>query len=546
MSDLSYFLGIDVGTGSTRAALVAQNGQILAVSVEEIKTFTSSEGHLEQSSSNIFEGIVKNVREVLKKCPDSGKVRGIGVCATCSLVAIDKNGEPVSVSLSGRQDQNIILWMDHRAKVEADIINGKKHEILKFVGGQVSLEMEVPKLMWLKRNLRENFEKVAHFFDLPDFITWKLTGGSPERSVCSLVCKWNYDAINGKWCDDFLRDLDLGEIASDNFERLGNKVQSPGEAIKAGLSPEIAKIFGLRPGIAVASSMIDAHCGALGVLGCQLEGLPSTSSLTSKLAIIAGTSSCHMSITREPLYVDGIWGPYYNAMFPKTFLNEAGQSTSGHLLDFVIESHPAYSTLKNNFLTKVEIVRHLNALIQQMTKDGEIFHEITKNYHVYPDFHGNRSPFANPDLKGMICGLTLENDERNLAKLYLATMQALAYGTKLIIDQLYDAGREKFAAVLMCGGLSKNEIFVQTHADVLEMPIGLPETTEAVLLGGAILGACAAQLYPTLEDATNAMSGNAKTIHSNHKSFDFHRKKYKVFRKMVQDQLEYKRIMDGN
>lgn len=207
-----------------------------------------------------------------------------------------------------------------------------------------------------------------------------------------------------------------------------------------------------------------------------------------------------MSITREPLFVDGIWGPYFSAMFPNTYLNEAGQSTSGHLLDFIIESHPAYSTLKNNFLTKVEIIKHLNNLItKQMSRDFTTFHEITREFHVYPDFHGNRSPFANPDIKGMICGLTLENDERNLAKLYLATIQALAYGTRLIIDQLYKAGREKFVAVLMCGGLSKNELFVQTHADVLGMPIGLPHTTEAVLLGGAILGACAAKVFPSLE-----------------------------------------------
>lgn len=225
------------------------------MSVAEIKTFQSIEGHLEQSSSNIFDGICQCVSEVLSKCPTPELVKGIGVCATCSLVAIDKNGEPVSVSVCGKQNQNVILWMDHRAKLEADIINATKHEILKFVGGQVSLEMEVPKLLWLKRNLRENFNKVAHFFDLPDFITWKLTGKN-TRSICSLVCKWNYDAIHSKWCEDFMQKIDLSEIASNNFERLGNKVQAPGELIQGGLNPVIAKLFGLRPGIAVASSMI--------------------------------------------------------------------------------------------------------------------------------------------------------------------------------------------------------------------------------------------------------------------------------------------------
>lgn len=194
----------------------------------------------------------------MKKCPTPGLVKGIGVCATCSLVAVGKNGDPVSVSLSERPDQNIILWMDHRAKTEAALINQTRHEILKFVGGQVSLEMEVPKLLWLKRNFRENFEKVEHFFDLPDFITWKLTGND-TRSICSLVCKWNYDAIDSKWCEDFLRKIDLADMTANNFERLGNKIQAPGTAIQGGLSSDIAKLLGLNAGTAVASSMIGKY-----------------------------------------------------------------------------------------------------------------------------------------------------------------------------------------------------------------------------------------------------------------------------------------------
>uniref|UniRef100_A0A336KXV5 CSON000325 protein n=1 Tax=Culicoides sonorensis TaxID=179676 RepID=A0A336KXV5_CULSO len=539
-----YFLGIDVGTGSARAALVDSAGKIIAVSVAEIKTFQSVEGHLEQSSDNIFDQITFCVKDVIKKCSNPNLIHGIGVCATCSLVAIDQNGEPVSVSLCGKEDQNVILWMDHRAKKEAAIINRTGHEILKFVGGQVSLEMEMPKVLWMKRNLGENFKRVQHFFDLPDFITWKLTGKG-TRSICSLVCKWNYDGINLKWCEDFLQTIGLEELTLNNFDRLGNEIQNPGEPIQGGLSEEIAKIFGLRPGIAVASSMIDAHCGALGVLGCQLNEKNDSNSINSKLAIIAGTSSCHMSITQMPLYVDGIWGPYYSVILPG-YCHEAGQSASGVLLDFIIESHPAYSTLKNNFLTRVEIVKHLNELIIQMQVEQgfDTYHELTKDIHVYPDYHGNRSPLANPDLRGMICGLTLESDERNLAKIYLAAIQGLAYNTKHIIDQLYAAGREKFTEVLICGGLSKNHVYVQTHADVLGMPIGLPCTSEPVLLGGAILGAYACKTWSSLEEASRKLCGKAQEILPDIKSFAFHEKKYKVFHKMLECQLEIQRIMN--
>jgi D-ribulokinase len=79
--------------------------------------------------------------------------------------------------IKGEQQQNVILWMDHRAKKEADFINTTNHRVLNYVGGKISLEMETPKILWLKNNLPKNtfWQKVGRFFDLPDFLTWKAT-----------------------------------------------------------------------------------------------------------------------------------------------------------------------------------------------------------------------------------------------------------------------------------------------------------------------------------------------------------------------------------
>lgn len=77
----------------------------------------------------------------------------------------------------GNNEQNVVLWMDHRADKEANFINKTNHSVLKYVGGKVSLEMEIPKLMWLKKHLKDKcWNKVGLFFDLPDFLTWKATG----------------------------------------------------------------------------------------------------------------------------------------------------------------------------------------------------------------------------------------------------------------------------------------------------------------------------------------------------------------------------------
>ena len=106
-------------------------------------------------------------------------MRGLGFTATCSLVAVDSLGYPVTVSLSGDPQRNVILWQDHRAIQEAEEINKKSHGVLKFVGGQISPEMQPPKLLWLKRNLHtECWKKAGHFFDLADYLTYKATGAT--------------------------------------------------------------------------------------------------------------------------------------------------------------------------------------------------------------------------------------------------------------------------------------------------------------------------------------------------------------------------------
>lgn len=267
-------------------------------------------------------------------------VKGIGFDATCSLVVLDKNCNPISVSTSNNNEQNIIMWMDHRAQAEADLINKTGHTILQYVGGKVSLEMEMPKLLWLKKHLPDRWTEFGYFFDLPDFLTWKATG-SFNRSLCSLVCKWNYEcATDGKqgWNKNFLKEIDLADLIEDNFKKIGNKVLMPGE-LCGGLSEEAALILGLIPGLPVATSIIDAHAGGLGMIGAHAKGIDTLKS--SRLGLICGTSTCHMAVNENAILVQGIWGPYFSAMVPNMWLNEAGQSASGMLLDYIVSSHPA-------------------------------------------------------------------------------------------------------------------------------------------------------------------------------------------------------------
>lgn len=194
--------------------------------------------------------------------------------------------------------------MDHRAYREAEEINAMNHQLLLYVGGKISLEMQAPKLLWLKRNLDKYWSQVGKFFDLPDFLTWKCTGDD-TRSLCSVVCKWNYDACNDCWPSDYFEDIGLEDLCRNNFEVLGSKIHEPGASVGHGLSEAAARDLNLLPGTPVAASMIDAHAGALCLFGCRADGVEGD--FVSRMALICGTSSCHMSVEKEPIWAKGVF-----------------------------------------------------------------------------------------------------------------------------------------------------------------------------------------------------------------------------------------------
>lgn len=145
---------------------------------------------------------------VIAEHADLSTIRGIGFDATCSLVVIGPNDQPLSVSSTGSANQNIMLWMDHRATAETAAINRTAHRLLRYVGGRTSPEAQCPKMLWLKEHMPSTWRNAVHFFDLPDFLTWRSTD-CPTRSLCSAVAKFNYDAQANEWCADWFEAIGL-------------------------------------------------------------------------------------------------------------------------------------------------------------------------------------------------------------------------------------------------------------------------------------------------------------------------------------------------
>ncbi|XP_044626862.1 FGGY carbohydrate kinase domain-containing protein isoform X6 [Equus asinus] len=498
-----YYVGVDVGTGSVRAALVDQRGVLLAFADQPINKWEPQFSHHEQSSEDIWAACCVVTKKVVQGI-DVNQVRGLGFDATCSLVVLDKQFHPLPVNLEGDSRRNIIMWLDHRAVSQVHRINETQHSVLQYVGGVMSVEMQAPKLLWLKENLRETcWDKAGHFFDLPDFLSWKATGVT-ARSLCSLVCKWTYSAEKG-WDDSFWKTIGLEDFVADNYSKIG-----------------------------VIGADVRGH-------GLSCEGQP----VTSRLAVICGTSSCHMGISRDPIFVPGVWGPYFSAMVPGFWLNEGGQSVTGKLIDHMVQGHAAFPELQAKAAARCQSVyAYLNSHLD-LIKKAQPVGFLTVDLHVWPDFHGNRSPLADLTLKGMVTGLKLSQDLDDLAILYLATVQAIAFGTRLIIEAMEAAGHS-VSTLFLCGGLSKNPLFVQMHADITGMPVILSREVESVLVGAAILGACASGDFASVQEAMAKMSKVGKVVFPRLEDKRYYDKKYKVFLKLVEHQKEYAAIMKGD
>jgi FGGY-family pentulose kinase len=532
-------VGVDVGTGSARAGLFDLRGRMVATDVHPIQLFHPCPDHVEHSSDDIWAAVGRAVSGALRKGGvDAERVAAISFDATCSLVALDADDAPVTVSTTGEAAQNVIVWMDHRAEAEAEEINRTEHRVLDYVGGRISPEQEPPKLKWIKTHLPESWEKTARFLDLADFLVYRACGRD-VRSLCTVVCKWGYlghEGEGGSWDRGFFREIGLDDLFSPN--RAGEAVLPMGTAA-AGLTERSARELGLLPGTRVGVGIIDAHAGGIGCIGMRAAGEPADAgALEHTLCLIAGTSSCHMAVSREARYVPGVWGPYFGAMIPGMWLTEGGQSATGALIDHLIENHAYAPRLRRDAEAEdTTVYELLNRRVMELKAAAG--GQITGDLHLLPDFLGNRSPRADSQLRGMISGLSLDSSFDSLARLYNAAVQAIAYGTRHIIEAL-EARGYRIDRIHATGGGSKNPLWLQEHADATGRPVYVAAGVEAVLLGAAMLAAIAAGAHESIASAADAMSPRADVVRPDARTAAFHAAKYAVFQRMYEHQQEYR------
>jgi len=502
-----YFLSIDLGTESVRAAVIDSTGNFLSIGISPNTNISPRPGWVEQSVLQWEESIVKAVQEALFKSGVSNEnITAIGIDATSpTLVVLDKQGKPL---------RNAIMWMDIRAVEEAEIISSLEDDALKYVGfGKVSPEWLPCKVAWLKLHETQVYEAAATLFDHTDWLFYYLTG---ERTVelCSATARNFYNATNEVFPRTLYKKMGIG----DAHEKFPPRNISIG-AIEGKLLKTISKKLGLKPGTPVAAGGPDGYIGVIGVNALE----------AGKMALITGSSQLVLGLTKNEAHFKGINGTFPNILIPGMHVVEAGQTSTGSVLKWFRDN------LVNAKIEKQARDKHISvySLLDEQAaglppgSDGLI---------VLEHWQGNRTPWVDPHSRGVIRGLTLHHRPEHI---YRAIMEAVAYGADVILQkfQEYHIDVDELVA---CGGASNSMVWMQIFADITGKPIIIPKTSQSVLLGDAVIAAAAIGHYSSIHESANSMVQIDKFVEPNKNNYE----QYKPF---VEHYIQtYERLCDDS
>jgi ribulose kinase len=227
------------------------------------------------------------------------------------------------------------------------------------------------------------------------------------------------------------------------------------------------------------------------------------------------------------------------------WLTEGGQSAAGSAIDHAIADHANAPALRAaSAETGKSVYELLNAEVEKLQRESGKGPQITKDVHVLPDFIGNRSPKADPHVRGIYDGISLDDTITSHALRYYAAVQGVAYGIRDNIEAMNRAGY-RIDTMYVTGGGTKNPLWLQEHADATGCSIILPREPEAVLLGSAVLAATAAGVYSDIYAAMQGMSGAGRVIRPRPETAAYHTAKFRLFRELYNEQGRRRAAMAG-
>ena len=508
MDNRKYVIGIDFGTDSVRALVVAtDNGEEIASCVSLYKRWSEGkycnpkQNQYRQHPLDYIESLTEAVNGALAQCDEavSGGVVGLSFdCTASTPVLTDCEGTPLALlpEYAENPDAMFILWKDHTAIAESDKINEvakRWHtDYTKYGGGNHSCEWVWAKMLHSLRVAPELREKAYSWMEHCDWISALLSGDTTPEKIARSRCAAGHKAMwHAEWggmpeCAfwqevDPLLDIFDGHLFTETYT----------SDVAAGkLCKEWAERLGLKEGIAVGVGAIDCHVGAVGA-GVR----------DNVLVKVMGTSTCDITTAAYDVIgnrtVRGICGQVDGSVLPGRIGFEAGQAAFGDIYAW-------YKRLLGWSLKFVADMPELeDKILAELTRQAEQLLLTADDMIAVDWFNGRRSPDDDPLATGKLLNLTLATSAPEIFK---ALVEATAFGSRAINERLADEGL-RIDTILAVGGISKKSRFVmQTMADVIGVPIRVVRSTQACALGSAMNAAVAAGVYESVEEAQDAMS----------------------------------------
>ncbi len=490
-----FVLGLDGGTEGVRAGVFDPTGRPVAFARAAYSTSHPRQGWAEQNPDDWWTAAVTATRAAVGDSGvPPGAIRGLAVaCTSCSVVVSDAHGTPLRPAL---------IWMDVRAAAQAKRIAATGDPALKYSGfDKTSAEWLLSKVAWLAENEPDTYARAVHINEYTDWLGHRLTG-EWAANINTATIRGYYDRHAGGWPGSLFAAVGLADLA----DKLPSRVVDLGERLGT-LTAEAAAQLGLPPGTPVAEGGADAFVGMVG-LDVLTPG---------RAALITGSSHLHLAQTSSPSYSAGMFGAYTDAVVPGQYTIEGGQVSTGSVLKWFRQLCDG-EYFNAEALSSEEVYRKLQEDARKIPpgSDGVLALDF---------WQGNRTPYVDAEARGMIWGLTLGHTP---AHLYRALIEAVCFGTENIFRTFAERGHP-VVDVVACGGAVNSELWMQTHADVSNLPIAVTAVPEAVTLGAAILASVAGGLHPDVATAAREMVSVVRTIEPDtnaHEAYRFYFDRY--------------------
>ncbi len=463
---MAYMLGIDVGTTGTRAIVVRPDGHVIGAATGDHQPMRMPRpGWAEQDPEDWWRATVEAVRGALADArTTSAEIAAVGLSGQMhGVVLLDQTRAVLRPSL---------IWCDQRSQAQCDWITDQVggERLIRLVSNPALTGFSAPKILWVRDNEPQIFERAAHFLLPKDYIRFRLTGEF-ATDVSDASGTLLFDVTNRRWSQEMLGALELDSIL------LPRAFESP--EITGKITRETALVTGLKAGTPVVGGGGDQAASAVGN-GIVLPGLTSAT---------LGTSGVIFAFTETPtLDPQGRIHTFCHAVPGKWHVMGVTQG-AGLSLRWFREQFGVAET----WLAKQTEVDPYDLLIAQAVRippgsEGLLW---------LPYLMGERTPHLDARARGMWFGLTAAHTRGHLIR---SILEGVAFSLRDSLEIFKQMGIP-VEEIRASGGGSRSFFWRQIQADIYGKELVTLRTSEGSALGAALLAGVGARIYSSVEES---------------------------------------------